>query len=483
MNTLLIVEDDKMTRQGIKAMVQRSSVPIQNIMECNNGQIALEILKSQRVDVMFTDIRMPKMDGIELVEAMQELEHKPLTVVISGYDDFTYAVRLLRMGIKEYILKPAEMEQIVEILKKLEEEISKNNENERKVREIGCQQLKYMILNEHITEKEIQAVTQRFEKQLLSKEYVVCCLENSGEQTEENASFLYLGDIEANCVYIIGRENKEFLLKNELADSYVGVSRLHTGIAQLKTAYEEAWTARKEAFLRSKHDVEYSESLLGEHGKADGERIHQIVQMLGTDKISGVLRTVELFISEIKRNRYSGHVLEKSVDMFVEEMLRTYQNVLQGEEAELLRFQNIYQFANLDELMEEMTGWMIGFHEKINTEFDDYKNKSKMKQALAYIEENYDKDLNMAVISNYVSMNYSLFSYAFKQYTGKNFVNYLKELRVNEAKRLLEETDMRVIEIGQKVGYENEKHFMKLFKSQCGVSPTEYRKNMQFRER
>lgn len=105
-----------------------------------------------------------------------------------------------------------------------------------------------------------------------------------------------------------------------------------------------------------------------------------------------------------------------------------------------------------------------------------------MKQAIAYIDENFDKDLNMAVISNYVSMNYSLFSYAFKQYTGKNFVNYLKELRVNEAKRLLEETDLRVIEISQKVGYENEKHFMKLFKSQCGVSPTEYRKNMQFRE-
>ena len=62
-------------------------------------------------------------------------------------------------------------------------------------------------------------------------------------------------------------------------------------------------------------------------------------------------------------------------------------------------------------------------------------------------------------------------------------MNYLKELRVNEAKRLLEETDMRVIEISQKVGYENEKHFMKLFKGQCGVSPTEYRKNMQFRER
>ncbi|MDE6738554.1 MAG: AraC family transcriptional regulator, partial [Lachnospiraceae bacterium] len=91
---------------------------------------------------------------------------------------------------------------------------------------------------------------------------------------------------------------------------------------------------------------------------------------------------------------------------------------------------------------------------------------------------NYDKDLNMAVVSNHGSMNYSLFSYAFKQYTGHNFVSYLKELRVNEAKRLLAETDMRVIEISRRVGYENEKHFMKTFKSQCGVSPTEYRRNM-----
>lgn len=63
MNTLLIVEDEKLIRQGIKIMIQRSGVPVQNIIECNNGQTALEILQSQPVDVMFTDIRMPKMKG------------------------------------------------------------------------------------------------------------------------------------------------------------------------------------------------------------------------------------------------------------------------------------------------------------------------------------------------------------------------------------------------------------------------------------
>ena len=108
-------------------------------------------------------------------------------------------------------------------------------------------------------------------------------------------------------------------------------------------------------------------------------------------------------------------------------------------------------------------------------------NKYKIQEAVNYIYENYDKDLNMAVVSNYVSMNYSLFSYVFKQYTGKNFVNYLKEIRVEQAQKLLINTEMRIIEISRKVGYENEKHFMKLFRSMCGVSPTEYRKNMQLK--
>ena len=479
MNTLLIVEDEKMIRQGIKSIIQRSGVPVQNIMECNNGQIALEILESQRVDVMFTDIRMPKMNGIELVEAMQKLEHKPLTVAISGYDDFTYAVQLLRMGVREYILKPVEREQIIEILKKLEKELEEKNRNYQEIKKIGCQQLKYMILNANITKQEVQTVTKRFEKQLLDKEYVVCCLENTGEEAEESKSWICLGEIEDNCVYIVEKENKDFLLKNELQDSYVGISGLYLGAASLRKAYEEAKEARIEAFLNGSHEVEYQDEILRQGGELNVEKMHQIAQMIGTNKITEALKMVEQYFGEVSRERYSGQVLEQSINVLIDEILHIYRNVLQ-EETELLRFRNIFRFSQKDELMEELTGWMIGFHEKLDSEFDDYKNKSRIEEALAYIKDNYSQDLNMAVVSNHVSMNYSFFSYAFKQYTGKNFVNYLKELRMNEAKRLLAETDMRVIEISQQIGYENEKHFMKTFKKECGVSPTEYRKNMLF---
>lgn len=191
-------------------MIQRSGVPVQNIMECNNGQIALDILNSQKIDVMFTDIRMPKMDGIELVEAMQKLEHKPLTVAISGYDDFTYAVQLLRMGVKEYILKPVEREQIVQILKKLEEEIQKNNEIDREAREIGCQQLKYMILNEHITEKESRQWHSGLRRNCCRRSMWCAVSKIPGRRRMRTQVFCALGILKETVCISLGGKTKNF---------------------------------------------------------------------------------------------------------------------------------------------------------------------------------------------------------------------------------------------------------------------------------
>ena len=155
MKTVLIVEDEKMIRQGIRAMIQRSGVPVEVIMECGNGEMALDILRSQKVDVMFTDIRMPKMTGVELVQRIQELDEKPLVVAVSGYADFSYAVEMLRMGAREYLLKPVEREKLWDILRKLEQEISENRESSRTSKRLGHQQLKYLMLNERITEEEL----------------------------------------------------------------------------------------------------------------------------------------------------------------------------------------------------------------------------------------------------------------------------------------------------------------------------------------
>ena len=138
----------------------------------------------------------------------------------------------------------------------------------------------------------------------------------------------------------------------------------------------------------------------------------------------------------------------------------------------------MFSFQSLDAYMKVLAEWIQRFDELVSNEVDEHKTSQKMQKAIEYIKENYNTDLNMAVVSNYISMNYSLFSFTFKQYTGTNFVNYLKDIRVGEAKKLLTETDMKVNEISQAVGYDHEKHFMKTFKSLTGLTPSQYRNNI-----
>ena len=251
MKTVLIVEDEKMIRQGIRAMIQRSGVPIEVIMECSNGEMALEILQSQKVDVMFTDIRMPKMTGIELVQKIQELPEKPIIIAISGFADFSYAVEMLRMGAREYLLKPVEREKLWDIMKKLEQELTESNESSRTSKRLGHQQLKYLMLNEKITEEELNTMQSEYESEFNLHAYYVYAL-NPKEVLAAEENYIYLHNVEGYDVYLVSDKNAQLLLKNELAQEYVGISGLHSGIREMRAAYREAVDARCHAFCTNR---------------------------------------------------------------------------------------------------------------------------------------------------------------------------------------------------------------------------------------
>lgn len=487
MKTVLIVEDEKIIRQGIRAMIQRSGVPVEVIMECGNGEMALDILRSQKVDVMFTDIRMPKMTGLELVQSVQEMEEKPLIVAVSGYADFSYAVEMLRMGAREYLLKPVEREKLWDILRKLEQEISENRESSRANKRLGRQQLKYLMLNERITEEEIHTMQTEYESEFDLHAYQVCVLNPKDVETMQEQPYIYLHNIEGDDVYLVTEKNTQLLLKNELAREYAGVSLLHSGIRELRTAYREAVDARRRAFCVGRMPVYAQEP--EKHVPADfaeqGRRLTgaemklQRVQLIGTDKTEELVKAWNGLFHAVRNEWIKPADFVNGMDDFFKEAQKTYRNVWEEDQEYVKRLKAYYAYPALAVWQAEFMEWLLKLHEQINSRFDSNKNQQKIKQAISYIQANYDKDLNMAVVSNHISMNYSLFSYLFKEYTGSNFVNYLKGIRMEEAKRLLEETDLRIIDISAKIGYENEKHFMKIFKASCGVSPSEYRKNVQ----
>ncbi|MCD7764071.1 MAG: response regulator [Lachnospiraceae bacterium] len=498
MQTLLIVEDEKLIRQGIRVMVQRSGVPVENIIECGNGLMALEVLKSQKVDVMFTDIRMPKMDGIELVKAMQELPHQPLTVAISGYDDFSYAVEMMRGGVREYLLKPVDRESLKTILEKLEQEVEAAYEEEQRKSLSDRERLRRIMESEEMSDSERQAIGERLEGQLFPS-YVVCCFAGIPEPAaEKKGVFLMLGGLPAGSICIVESGSCSFLLKNELGDACAGVSREHSGAGELRQAYLEAVQARKMAFCRCEHICRFyalrcgtADIKAGNEAEPTTEEIKKQVQTLGTDRYEDCQYQASLFLQKVKRGVYIPAQMERYLNALLEQIPASYAAIFKGQQeqsgfATLTDLQrqltDIYSYRSLDEYAEALSQWLGLVHEKTDNRSDEFRNRQKLEKAIRYIRENYSSDLNMAVVSNHVSMNYSLFSQEFKQYTGENFVSYLRNIRMEEAKRLLAQTQLRVVEISQKVGYENEKHFMKTFKSVYGVSPSEFRKNVEYTE-
>lgn len=463
-------------------MVQRSGVPVEMIMECQNGELAWDILKSKEVDVMFTDIRMPKMDGIELVHLANTLEKPPLIVAISGYDDFSYAVEMLRSGVREYILKPVERDKIADILKKLNEEIEGRNLKSRKDKDFGLKEVRQLVERPSLPEERIGEIAERYGEIFFDGPYkVYVAVKGTFKDETEGIVFAEVYDSD-----VLVAETASGYDAEKLSDVCAGISDEYTGLVNLRKAYEEALKRRKNAFLTG---------LLTDSGaglkeapealKIQARRLIEEASLMQRLQLVGTKREDELdeqwgkLFTETKRGNLNYDEFEIAIKDFTENVKKIYKNSITDEASEgLERLKNVLSFEYIDEYRESLMEWIMKLRESI-CESDDSEAKMKIKAAVEYVKENYMKDLNMAVVSNYISMNYSMLSYLFKQYTGTNFVNYLKDIRIREAKKLLTETDMKIIEVSRAVGYDNEKHFMKTFRAECGVSPGEFRKNMQ----
>ncbi len=489
MKTVLIVEDEKMIRLGIRAMIQRSDVPIGEILECHNGEAALEVLKTTPVDVMFTDIRMPKMDGIELVKRIQEMDHKPLVAAISGFDDFNYAVEMMRGGVREYLLKPVDRNKLIEILHQFEEELNNREEEQEEDQKLSLQQLKYLILNEQITESEKELLGKKFRE--FPREMNSVLVFSKQDLIGEEEDLIHLHDIENKDLCITTKDKAENIA--DTLDGSVGISELKSGLSDLRDAYFEASHLQRAAFCRNRSYMKANKKPQSAPEKFHERALREVkedyiqkrIHIIGTKQKENLTKEFHAWFY----NASSGYLTEEE---FFESLFKTfefisdfYSNPILKTPALSAAFEKLKQpldYRSLQEYEKAFLGFLLELQMIIAESREISVNDGKMREAILYVQKHYAEDLNMAVVSNHVSINYSLFSTLFKQYTGENFVNYLKEIRMQKAKELLIETDDKISDIARSVGFENEKHFMKVFKAWCGVSAGEYRRNGQFRQ-
>lgn len=441
-------------------MVQRSGVEVEEILETNNGESAWEILSQREIDAVFTDIRMPKMDGIELVKRIHKMAHPPVVVAISGYDDFSYAVEMLRNGVMEYLLKPVERQKIQSVLEEI---------------------------NKRLQEDSNESRLAKYEKMIREEEYRIV---STGQEIEfsENDSAIRLPDQTNGIFYIFPERDLDQLLED--AEMPLGLSKAHTGAEEVKGAFEEASLARGQAFLKCRPiKAEEMEEAFAVR-KSTEEKLPDIldevhrtrrVQLIGTEKQRELIAEWEKVLSAAESSLIKADEFMAEMKESLKLLPKIYRNLFTQSSMydSLEKLNDPLSYDDLSSYRDELFDFLLSLNEKSRLQDETEPMRRKMSTAVEYIRENYAKDLNMAVVSNYISMNYSLFSHAFKAYTGQNFVTYLKELRMQEVRRLLVETDDKIIDIAKDVGYDNYKHFLKLFRMEYGVSPTEYRRNMQ----
>ena len=490
MKSLLVVEDDRMVRQEICSIVRQCGVPVDIVLECSNGESAWDIIQENQIDVVFTDINMPRMDGFRLTEQLKKMKRPPMIVAISGDNDFSSAVRMLRNGAREYILKPVDPLAVQHIMQELNTEIEERERKEYTERRICEQWIRNFMLYDAPAPDKLRLLEEKYEDYFFPDQYRVCACEKDCVSVSSASRVMVLNDVDEGQICLVSEEHLKPFLNKELPEKAVGISLTHRGLGVLRNAYVEVQEARRRAFCidqvvryGEKHASggvvprklkEQAATLLEEKAKV------KYIQLIGTDKTEEMVKQWSVLFDAVKKERIAPNDFIEEMKSLILEIGKIYRSMItEADQQKMKELEQILSFDCLAEYEKRFLNWLTELNARMIEEKEGGQNRHKIRMALEYIEQNYNRDLNMAVVSNYISMNYSLFSLLFKQYTGTKFVDYLKDIRIKEAKRLLVDTDMKVAEISQAIGYDNEKNFMKVFKAVCGVSPTEYRKNMR----
>lgn len=460
MRKILVVDDEKFIRHGIGAIINKSFDDSIETELARNGKEAFEMIKQTKFDLVISDINMPQMNGIELIEQISKLKCRPEVIVLSGFNEFEYARQCIKFGVKNYLLKPVDKDELVdnikEILNIIEEEQEKNEITLLK-------ELKYELKSKDKNHKNIDALVEKLN--IKSSDYkcyfVKETLDKEMNLSAENDDILFIENDEKSGYFII---SNNVSLDLSAYDILIESKRE----ADLFEAFKTVETLKKYRLILGKNHIKANDIDKREYISINDDKVIDIYKHLKIGKLEMVWEMFEDLFSEDKIEKYDYNSFKEIHESLIRNIFYDKDVYKQFNK----KFSEL-QFSSIEDYLEEVKVCLMLLSKKFrenNTVEVMYIEKAK-----EYIAKNYDHDLNMAVVSNYVSLNYSYFSSLFKKYMHMNFSDYLHQVRVEESKKYLKKVDYKVYEIAEKVGYKNSKHYTRIFKKFEKITPIEYR--------
>lgn len=532
---IIVVDDEKLERDAISQIISDMSPEAECVGQAANGEEALALTDKQNPDALFIDIQMPGISGIELIRRINKKNNRIKMVIVSAYDVFDYAREAIDLGVVEYILKPARSETVERVIRKLAEIIDAEKEREQQTALITEQlkeslpYIKSSLIYDILVSNNCNSLVERAlflgfnlvpsvvlsvdidnfaeftrsmdegSKQLMKKEVFDVVHSTVTEKRNLLAAPLF----EDKIVIIISvneDENKESLKQEliNLADSIrnaviaetdqtctVGIGDVCSDIRDISVSYDithDSIIASK-LLLGGNRTVHVNDMVVFNESTAwypykEERKLKEKIAFGEYDNISSAANDFTDALSA--RTDVPLSLLRNKLLEFVIVVTRAADEGGANPEElafiEASMYRQILDSKSRSECIKAVSTCIHSMGELFTASYAS-ESVSLVKKAVAFLSENYDKDISLQEIANTISLSPHYFSRLFKSITGLNFVDYLTEIRIAQAKQLLRQTSMMISEVSEKVGYRDASYFSRVFVKTVGTSPREYRGN------
>ncbi|MBB6733985.1 response regulator [Cohnella zeiphila] len=519
MYRVMIVEDEFIVRYGIRSMIDWEKIGMELAGEAGNGKEALELMQAGLPDILITDIKMPVMDGIELIAEVRRSSPELKIIILSNLEDFQYAKEAIKHGVSEYLVKsdmmPRDFEQaLLNVKTKLDaarEERSSQAKSEepaprrrekflaeliegadgeaaaaaRKAESLGMGPLRSAyVLHISLNAAELGfAEKQSAVRQTLSQAWAdgqLGCEAFPDKQGDLN--LLCLCGEEDGLAQVTGKAEEwiRLLAAQSGLTATVGIGGPIREWTEAKGAYEQAvWAAKQRMFLGGGRAIVHGLSGGRRSGEPPPEQIrvasNQLRAMAYASQSRELAAYLEQLFGRLADRRDPDLVPIVSLELLM--ILTTLWSDVSNDDRQLSELKKQYydQLSKL-ETLKESKRWFLAAFEALAQHIARMYNsdRNSIMKAVQYIRQYYHQDISLQAISGYVHLSKNYFANLFKKEMGESFLECLTRIRIEKAKELLKR-ELKATDVGSLVGIQDPKYFSKVFKKITGVSPSEYR--------
>ncbi len=519
---ILVADDEDVIRKGIIIILKRELDMDICFLEAENGIEALKLCKEHLPQIVITDIRMPFCDGLNLIKNIRETGYSPTFIILSGYADFEYAKSAIKLGVKEYVLKPIKKQELVAMVEgyvkslntekqRIDEKFVRESENKKVAENVKQKLLKYLLdcVDAEESKKyleELYDLGVRFNENLLlcamiqyqvneeNKDYIDFAVKNIADEVltqEMSKNFLITVQYEPGRIAAVfeglKRESMLLSVKQKLnkiyslihkylhVDVFSGIGDVVYGSILLNKSFNFACEATNFKLYGNGSNVQlFSEIPVSVKQEQVGldKLLHPLENIKSAEVINVFERLITLppSVQSISAIENSYVQLVKTVDRQLGKYNSTgIKNVVQPPP-----FHELWSFM---QMKQEIIRYLNQVYEIACETKIDVSNKKLIVDVLEYVKENAAGDINLNIVAEKFGRTSAYMSALFKKGMGMGFNEYITSIRMNMAKQMLEDTSIPISEVSSLCGYLNPKYFSVAFKNVFGMSPAAYRQN------